>query len=363
MIKVLVVDDSSVEREFLSHILASDPNLEVVATARNGREAIEAIQKQRPDVITMDIHMPIMDGVEATRHIMSTSPIPIVIISSSSNRGEAEGSFRILEAGALTILQKPVGPGHANYQASVTKLVNTVKLMSEVKLVKRHFKPSLRRLEVGEVEAATDQVVGGPPRLVAIGTSTGGPQTLMAILPALPADFPVPIVIVQHVASGFLPVMVDWLSNSCKLSISIAKNDERLQPGQIYFAPDGLQMGIRRGGTVLLSEGDKQNGHIPSVSWLFSSVADVYGPNAVGILLTGMGRDGADGLRQMKDRGALTIAQDEESSIIFGMPAAAIQLDAASCVLGLEQIVARLIASVDQGQHKISTSGIHDDSR
>jgi two-component system chemotaxis response regulator CheB len=363
MIKVMVVDDSPVVREFLSQILAADSHIEVIATASNGREAIETIQKQKPDIITMDIHMPVMDGVEATRHIMSTSPIPIVIISSSVNEDEAKRSFLTLEAGALAILEKPLGPGHANYQAGVTKLVSTVKSMSQVKLVKRYFKPSARRLEISEVKATVEPVVGEPPRLVAIGTSTGGPQTLTTILSALPGDFPVPIVIVQHIASGFLPGMVDWLSKFCELSITVAKNDEDLQPGRVYFAPDGLQMGIRRWGSVRLAADDPLNGHLPSVSYLFRSVADVYGPNAVGILLTGMGRDGADGLRQMKDRGALTIAQDEKSSIIFGMPAAAIALDAASCVLGLEQIAVKLVSSVHQGQPVITTSGIHDDSR
>lgn len=352
MIKLLVVDDSPVVRELLESVFSKDPDIQVMDAVASGHEAIAAIEKNRPDVITMDINMPGMDGIETTRHIMNTAPIPIVILT-SSNIEESVTAFRAVEAGALVVLAKPVGPGHADYQKELLRLRQTVKLMSEIKLVTR--KGDSRRV-IANTSVDNDVATCGaaehdrPINVIAMGASTGGPQALHTILTALPADLPVPIVIVQHIASGFLPGLVEWLSRSCSLSVRIAQHGELLQPGHVYFACDNWQMAVRQGGIVQLETGAPEFSHRPSVTWLLRSVARTYGPSAIGVLLTGMGRDGADGLKDMKEARAFTIAQDERTSTIYGMPAEAVKLGAASCVLPLEGIAEKILGKLERLQ-------------
>ncbi|MHB8743445.1 MAG: chemotaxis-specific protein-glutamate methyltransferase CheB [Sulfuricaulis sp.] len=344
MVNVLVVEDSPVVREFLIHVLSSDPEIRVVGIATDGEEAIEAAREMKPDVITMDIHMPRLNGFEATRRIMETYPAPIVIVSGTSTGDEVTTTFHALEMGALAVVRRPNGVGHARHEVSAKELVQTVKLMSEVKVVKRWARrgsdavtprPSAdKEINIGRAPAGIE--------LVAIGASTGGPQALHALLSGLPRNFPAPVVIVQHIAVGFLQGMVEWLAGSCALPVHIAKHGETLQPGRIYIAPDGFQMGVRRGGIIALIQDKAENSHCPSVSYLFRTVAEVYGPSAVGVLLTGMGKDGAEELKLMKDRGAVTIAQDARSSIVHGMPGEAIRLEAVAHVLSPDQIAAAL---------------------
>ncbi len=344
MIDVLIVEDSPVVCEFLIHVLGSDPQIRVIGTATNGEEALEWVRKKKPDVITMDIHMPKMDGFEATRRIMETRPVPIVIVSGTSTGGEVTTTFRALEMGALAVVPRPNGIGHAEHAATARELVQAVKLMSEVKVVKRWARPR-GQAAVPRISAATETDIGRAPariELVAIGASTGGPQALHALLSGLPRDFPAPVLVVQHIAVGFLQGLVEWLAGACALPVHIAGHGESLRPGRVYVAPDGFQMGVRRGGTIALTRDEPENSHRPSVSYLFRAVAEVYGRHAVGVLLTGMGKDGAEELRLMKDRGAVTIAQDAPSSIVHGMPGEAIKLDAAMLVLPPEKIVAAL---------------------
>ncbi|MHB8252877.1 MAG: protein-glutamate methylesterase/protein-glutamine glutaminase [Acidiferrobacter sp.] len=344
MINVLVVEDSPVIREFLVYILSSDPEIRVIGTAVDGEEALEAAQSQRPDIITMDIHMPRMDGFEATRRIMETCPVPIIIVSGSSVADEVATTFRALEAGALTVLPRPRGVGHAQYEATAKGLIETVKLMAEVKVVKRWARS---RVSKAATRAPAQTLTGGaivPGRIdiVAIGASTGGPQALHAILSRLPRSFPVPILVVQHIAVGFLQGLVDWLAGTCAVSVRIARHGDSALPGQVYVAPDGFHMGVHRGGVIYLTSEEAVNRHQPSVSFLFRSVTNAYGGNAVGVLLTGMGKDGAEELKLMKDNGAVTIAQDAKSSIVHGMPGEAIRLGAATHVLSLDGIVTML---------------------
>jgi len=348
MINVLVVEDSPVIREFIIYVLSSDPEIRVIGTAVDGEEAIEAAQRQRPDVITMDIHMPKMDGFEATRRIMETYPVPIVIVSGSSAADEVATTFRALEMGALTVVPRPTGIGHAQYEATAKSLLDAVKLMSEVKVVKRWARARTLKPASKVVPTVSMDVSGAPARInvVAIGASTGGPQALHAILSRLPASFGAPILVVQHIATGFLQGFVGWLSATCTLPIHIARHGELVKPGHVYVAPDGFHMGVQRGGVIVLSSDVAVNRHLPSVAYLFRAVAEVYGRNAVGVLLTGMGKDGAEELKLMKERGAVTVAQDAQSSIVHGMPGEAIKLDAASHVLGLDGIVAMLTALV-----------------
>lgn len=334
MIRVLLVEDSVVTREYLSHLLGQDPAIEVIGTARDGLEAVEQAQRLKPDLVLMDVHMPRMNGYEATRQIMERSPTPIVMISASLDQGEVAMTFAALEAGALTVLPKPVGPGHPLQADSTRKVVETVKLMAEVKVVRRWPRrdapPPLPSpsLETGERRV----------RLVAIGASTGGPPAVAQILKGLPADLGFPILFVQHIAPGFAGGLVEWLRQVTPLAVKLAEPDEFVQAGTVYVAADGAQMGITRQGRIRVTNDAAPDGFCPSVSYLFESAAEAYGRGALGVLLTGMGRDGAAGLRRLRDAGGLTIVQDEESSVVFGMPQEAIRLGAAEKVLNPAEI-------------------------
>jgi two-component system chemotaxis response regulator CheB len=345
-IKVLIVDDSSAVRMLLGHILDSDPQIQVIGAASNGREALEFVARQTPDVILMDILMPEMDGFEATRRIMETQPLPIVVCSASANAREAATVFRLMEAGAVACVEKPLGNEHKDFEVMVANLLQTVKLMSEVKVVRRWPRRKETIREPASVPAAdrahaTVQAIG-------IGASTGGPPVLQAILAGLPKNFPAPVLIVQHIASGFLPGLTDWLNQTTGFQIHIAANGIQPLPGHVYLAPDDFHLGVSAAVHLVLSKEQPHNGLRPSVGYLFRSLAEVCGRNAVGVLLTGMGRDGAQELRLMKDRGAYTIAQDRETSVVHGMPGAAIALAGASTVLPADKIAPALIAIVNQ---------------
>jgi two-component system chemotaxis response regulator CheB len=344
MIKVLVVEDSPVVQEFLVHILNSDPKVQVIGTANDGEDAVEAVKHKKPDVITMDINMPKMNGLEATRRIMETHPVPIVIVSGSWDTKEVETTFRAMEAGALACIQRPAGIGHPDHEATAKELVQTVKLMSEVKVVKRwpHFRqvaaaPVIPTTAVVDIERIPAEI-----RIVAIGASTGGPPVLQTILSGLSKDFSVPILIVQHMAKGFTKGLAEWLAQSTGFPVHIAADGEYLLPGHAYIAPDGFHMKVGAGNQLALSKDEPEDSLRPSASYLFRSVSNVFGKNAVGVLLTGMGKDGAEELRLMKEKGAVTIAQDKGSSVIFGMPGEAVKLDGATYVLSPDKIVEAL---------------------
>jgi two-component system, chemotaxis family, protein-glutamate methylesterase/glutaminase len=340
MIRVLVVEDSPTVREFLLQILCSDPAIEVVATAETGEEALEAVERFRPDIITMDIHMPRMNGFDATRRIMETHPTPIVIVSGAADATDTAKAFRAIESGALAVLCKPSGVGHPEHEQSAAELVRTVKLMSEVKVVRRW--PRYRPAEVvPETSPCTEirlKTTQSHHKIVAIGASTGGPPVLQTILAALPKNFPIPVLIVQHIAAGFTQGLVEWLAQSSNLSVHIPADGQYVLPGHVYVAPDGLHMAVGADGHVQLRSDEPENGLRPSVACLFRSVAKAYGPSAVGVLLTGMGKDGAWELKLMKEQGAVTIAQDRETSVVHGMPGEAIRLGGATYVLPPEKI-------------------------
>lgn len=342
-IRVLVVEDSPVAQELLVHILTSDPALEVAGVVNNGEEALAAVERLRPDIVTMDVHMPKLNGYEATRAIMETRPTPIVIVSASTNTKEVASTFRAMEAGALAVLPRPPGPGHPNYVEEAHALIQTVRLMSEIKLVRRLPRPASAPLS-----RAVRPLLHAPAgiQVVAIGASTGGPHVLHTILSGLPPDFGAPVLIVQHIAARFLPGFVDWLSVSSLFPLRIAAHGESLRPGNGYLAPEGFHLGVGGGLRIALSEDPPDDGLRPSVHHLFHSVAAVFGPHAVGVLLTGMGKDGALGLSELKRNGAITIAQDEASSIVHGMPGEAVKLGAVTHVLSPEGITALLAALV-----------------
>ena len=308
-IKVLVVEDSLVTRELLLHILNGDPNLKVIGVASDGEEAIAFAQSQKPDIITMDVNLPKVNGFDATRTIMETAPTPIIIVSDSVALDEVSNTFEALAAGALMALPKPASVDHPDFEATSGELVRAIKLMSEIKVVRRL--PKYRKAQAVSSPVGSLPDVSGVMRAVVIGASTGGPIALQKILVALPGDFPVPILIVQHMAHGFIEGMAQWLDQSCALTIKVAIDQERTLPGCVYLAPDGSHLKIRRAGRIFLDRQTVKISHRPSVSYLFFSAAESYGADAVGVLLTGMGDDGADGLKELRDKGAVTFAQDE----------------------------------------------------
>ena len=348
MVRVLVVEDSPVVREFLLHILGSDPEIEVVGTAETGEEALEAVERIRPDIITMDVHMPKMNGFDATRRIMETHPTPIVIVSGTLNVAETASVFRAIEAGALAVLPRPFGTGHPEHQRSAADFVQTVKLMSEVKVVRRwpHLRPGTT-LPMGSLSAEIPRRTAQTEiRLIAIGASTGGPPVLRMILSGLPKDFPLPVLIVQHIATGFTQGFVEWLGQSSNLPVQLPVHGQQVVPGRVYVAPDGFHMTVGINGRISLNTDEPENGLRPSVSYLFRSVAKAYGQSAIGVLLTGMGKDGALELKLMKEQGAVTIAQDKETSVVHGMPGEAIRLGGATHILPPEKISIMLTSLV-----------------
>lgn len=340
-LNVLVVEDSRDTREMLVSLLESDPALTVVSAVADGPAALAAVAKCRPDVVTMDMHLPVMDGFETTRRIMETHPVPIVILSANSDAVEVAKSFRALEAGAVATVERPASAN--SYTGVIAEnLLDTVKAMAGVKVVRRW--PRARN--TGPVPIAARMALPQKPtsdiQLVAIGASTGGPPVLRTILAGLGPNFPVPVLIVQHISAGFVQGLADWLNDSTGMRVRLARQGEYGQPGHAYLAPDGCQMTVNRFGQIFCAPGQPENGLQPAVSCLFRSVAQHFGARAVGVLLTGMGRDGADELMLMRNAGAVTIAQDKETSIVHGMPGEAIALGAAKHVLPPERIVAQL---------------------
>lgn len=346
VISVYIVDDSAVAREHLRHILESDPEIVVAGEAHSGEEAVEYVKTSRPDVITMDISMPRMDGHEATSRIMEMNPVPIVIVSANYSRDQVGQSFRAMEAGALAIVEKPPGIGHADYERAAQDLTRTVKLMSEVSVVRRWHKS--RRLPLAPREPSVD---ARSVKAVLIGASTGGPPVLQTVLSGFHADFPAPILVVQHITKGFIEGMIEWLGAAISLPVSLARDGERALPGRVYFAPDDRHMGIDASGRFFLSMDAPENGIRPSISFLFRSALASYGAEVVAVLLTGMGKDGADEMKRIRDIGGVTIIQDKESSVVYGMPGEAARLGGAAHVLPPERISFK-IEGVVRGMEK-----------
>ena len=337
MIRVLVVDDSATTRALLTTILQSDPTIKVVGQAANGIEAVRQVLELKPDLVTMDIRMPEMDGLEATVRILEICPTPIIVVSLAVDDPDLKISFNALKVGALDVVEKPVGQTHKDYESIRERLVWAVKTMSEVKVIRR--RPlNLPSIPTPSLDPARHRGLS----VVAIGSSTGGPGVLNAILKSLPCDFPLPIVIVQHMSIGFMKGLVDWLRTDSKLPISLIKSSVTVRPGQVYFAPDTMHVEFVSRGILAPVNGPQVSFVKPSATVLFQSVARVYGREAIGVILTGMGDDGAVGLKEMRDRGAMTIAQDEASCVVYGMPKIAVELGAVTQSLTPAFIVSTL---------------------
>ncbi len=348
-VRVLVVDDSAVSRLLLSGILSDAAGMEVAGAVSSGTAAVEFLGKHAVDVVTMDVVMPGMDGYEATRRILSMVPVPVVIVSSQSNPEDRRCTFAALDAGAVAFVAKPAAPGTSQGDRDARQLVTTVRLMSEVKVVRRPWQRN------GKREPAQPFPDSGAVQRVdvaAIGVSTGGPPVLRRVLASLPADFRLPILISQHINAGFVDSFARWLDSTIALPVHTALQGERVVPGHVYVAPGGRHMVVTRGRQVALTPEEDPRRVSPSVDRLFASLAPVYGRSAVAFLLSGMGRDGAEGLLDLRRRGALTVAQDEESCVVYGMPREAVRMNAAQYVLNPEQMTGLLIALSRKREHQ-----------
>lgn len=330
--RVLVVDDSPLARDIITAILQEDPEIEVVGQAENGQIAVELVEHLRPNLVTMDIMMPVMDGLTAIQQIMAYHPTPILVVTSSS---EAEVAYKAISSGALEVMQKPemcAGP------LEWAGFARRVKLLSKVKVITHVRGRGAATTQALPIMGPISARAGGQDRILAVGASTGGPGALAKLLAGLPPDLTVGVVVVQHIADGFVPGLVSWLRSVTMLEVKAAEEGERVEPGAVYIAPTGRHTVVKAGGRLRILDTPPVDSQRPAVDVLFESVQQAYDRRAIGVLLTGMGRDGARGLKGIRDAGGHTIAQDEASCVVFGMPQAAIEIGAAEQVLPLNEI-------------------------
>jgi len=338
-IRVLVVDDSLTVRKRLVEALESDPAIQVIAEAEDGKRAIELCRTLRPDAMTLDMMMPELTGVAVTEYVMAYCPTPILIVSASVNRGELFKTYEALAAGALDVLEKPLS--HQEGEDWNQKLRSTVKLISRIKVI-THPRARLSR-SAGPVSVGATATPGYD--VIAMGASTGGPGAVLGILRSLPAPFPVPILLVIHIAEPFAMALAEWLDGQSPLRVRYVIEGEplpRFGTGGVLMAPAGSHL-VANQGKLHLTKDPERHACRPSVDVLFESVAREYGARAIACLLTGMGKDGAAGMLAAHHAGAFTIAQDQATSVVFGMPAEAIRLGAADRILPLEQIAPTLL--------------------
>jgi two-component system chemotaxis response regulator CheB len=348
VIRVVVAEDSLTVRELLVEILESDPEIEVVGQAKNGAEAVDLTTRLKPNLVTMDIHMPIMDGFAATKEIMVQAPTPILIVSSSTSGRDVELSLNAMRAGALMVVAKPDDPQSARFDGRRDELVAMAKAMARVKVVRR-WAPDTRA--VRPVAAPRVMLPPAPVRLIAIAASTGGPAALQFILSALPRDFGAPILVVQHIATGFAQGLADWLSASCNLRVKVAEHGEPLVERLVLLAPDDRHLGVTPGGRVVVADTPPVNGFRPSGTYMFASAAKAYGASLVAVILTGMGSDGVEGLKAVRAAGGRVLAQDDASSVVYGMPGEAVAAGVVDAVLAVDAIAPRLAELVAGASH------------
>ncbi len=333
----MIVDDSPTSRQLLAAILRTDDEIEVVGQAADGFEAVEMVKRLRPDIVTMDVQMPKLDGFAATKRIMVEAPTPI-LITTSVDPHVLSVSLEAVRMGALAVHAKPGDPRSPDFDEEARELVRQVKAMSYVKVV-RHYEPSPAPAPMTQTLAAA-ALHEMPAEVVAIAASTGGPGAIHSILTPLPADYPVPILVVQHISRGFIPGFAGWLNKASPLRVKPAEEGEALRPGTVYVAVDDHHLCVTPSRRIHLSTAEAVGGFRPSGTVLFESVATAFGSRAVAVILTGMGRDGVDGLRAIRRAGGRTVAESEATAIVYGMPAAAVGAGLADFILPLDQVCA-----------------------
>jgi two-component system, chemotaxis family, protein-glutamate methylesterase/glutaminase len=366
-LRILLVDDSATVRRVLRRMLESDPTISVVGEATNGLEALAQVDELRPGLVILDVRMPVMDGVETTRQIMAYRPTPILVLTGNLSSYDVDITFQMLGAGALDVIEKPTLTNPAEVERARIQLISKVKLLARVKVVthlrgRRQHQAKLSvlssELPIREISQEglplhtdnaalktqhsklnTQHVALFP--IVIIGASTGGPRVVRQILAALPATCRAAVVVVQHIAEGFSSGMAEWLGSSSVLPVTVASENERVAPGRVLIAPERRDLLLKMSGRVHLSDLPLLMQR-PAIDITMQSAAEAFGSRVIGVLLTGMGRDGALGLQAIKRAGGYTIAQDEASSTIYGMPRAAVELGAAAAVMNPEQIIQAL---------------------
>lgn len=347
-VKVMIVEDSLVVRQLLIHIIDRDPRLMVAAAVGSAEEALQEIKRIQPDVISMDIRLPGIDGLEATRRIMAEHPTPIVVIADSVEDASLKISMNALRAGALTVVEKPVGLSSAGYAGIAETICTQLYIMSQVPVVRRRSfawqpkspaPPTSRDSDAGMTR----------PNIMGIAASTGGPPALAKVLGSLPADFPLPVLLVQHMGAPFMEGFASWLNGLTSLDVRLAQDQEIPSPGRVYVAPGDRHLTLSPAGTLRVGAEPPVGNQRPSATLLFQSMAQTLGRRGLGIVLTGMGEDGAQGLREMRQAGSYTLAEDETTAVVYGMPAAAARLGGISVSLPLDLIAPRILKIV-QGE-------------
>ncbi len=344
-IRILVIDDSPTIRELFTALFQEAGDIVVVGTGATGEDAVRLTKLLKPDLVSMDIRMPLMNGLEATRRIMSECPVPIVLISTEAEKTHLNYAFQALQAGALTVIGKP----SLSDPASADKVIQTIRAMARVPVIRHWNRKEPEKMDWG--------LAGGSPKgwgdlpdknpiaqrlreasVLGVASSTGGPGALASLFQKLPSGFPLPVLVVQHISFGFTAGLVDWLGTQTKLSVEIAAQGGRLKPGTVLFAPDDFHFQIGESRQVELTKAPRFKGLRPSANYLFESLARQFGSRAAGMVLTGMGDDGAQGLKLLHQAGGLTFAQDEASSVVFGMPREAVLQEAVDHVMSLDQL-------------------------
>ncbi len=342
-VRVMVVEDSLVVRQLLVHIIARDPRLVVAAAVGSAEEALHEIGRVQPDVISMDIRLPGMDGLEATRRIMTEHPTPIVVIAGSIEDEALKISMNALRAGALTVVEKPVGLTSAGFDGIAETICTQLYIMSQVPVVRQ--RSFAWRPEAAAAPAAKQDWEPGNsrPTIMGIAASTGGPPALAKILGAVPADFPLPVLLVQHMGAPFMEGFASWLNGLIPLEVRVAKDQEIPVAGRVYVAPGDRHLLLSPAGTLQISAAPALASQRPSATLLFQSMARNAGARGVGVILTGMGEDGAQGLVELRRAGGYTVAEDESTAVVYGMPAAALRMGGARISLPLDLIAPRLL--------------------
>ncbi|AWI89596.1 chemotaxis response regulator protein-glutamate methylesterase [Methylobacterium sp. DM1] len=344
-VRVLVVEDSLVVRILLTHIIGRDPRLELAGAVESGEEALAAIETVRPDVISMDIRLPGIDGLETTRRIMASRPTPIVVIADSVEDSSLKISMNALRAGALSVVEKPVATTNDGYEAVAGQICTQLRIMAAVPVIRR--RPIGAEWSARKAAPAPELPLlsepGAAPSVLAVAASTGGPPALAKVIGGLAADFPLPVLLVQHMGAAFMDGFASWLDGVVPLAVGVARDGQTIQPGHVYVAPGDRHLELGASGTLRVSDAAPVGGQRPAATVLFRSVARQAGAQGIGVLLTGMGEDGAQGLLDMRKAGAATVAEHESSAVVYGMPAAAVRLNAAARVLPLDQVAPHLV--------------------